>query len=585
MAKINFPNNRDQLNPPLPTGALQDGDTTNITADGVTITYVYKKPGAPNTDSWWKSMGRVNNATPIDKIEEGNSSVEVIDTGSNGQVVVTTDGTARAKFRTDGSFVVGGSNLDTDPNITLEGSDGSAQFAQTINVGGRPWAGEQGGGISPAGEVQGTNGANNGVWIGRQTGSTDITSLINGSGSAVFAGPVSSYRFSGGGGAIYFPGDPAIFGPTNSNYIYNGSNDGDDGTYFANTPFTSNADLTALMANDGSFRLGGNLPLSPKISLNADGTGEFAGNVQIGDEPRGGANNGIYMSASAGEINLTNVSTGNVLSVRANGSSTQTAFITAAGEGNFAMGVQIGGDYLNDDPNISLNADGSGYFQSALTCAASADNAGGASQIWYANDGTTQTMRWGGDKVLRIGGDVGSNPNITINGRDGSAKFAGKITLTGTVDGIQFGSTNSGGNVTSQTLDDYEEGTWTPSINTNNNDAVLTYGFTFGHYIKVGGLVTVFFWLTARATDVGTGTQVLLNGLPLAGSNNAIYRMGTPGFGRSQNFNSVIPDGMDYIEANPNSMVINAQGVNITPSNLNTGADMILNGQFSYIAT
>ena len=119
MASINFPNNRDQLDPPLPTGPLQDGDTTNITADGVTITYVYKKPGAPNTDSWWKSMGRVNNATPIDKIEEGNSSVEVIDTGSNGQVVVTTDGTARAKFRTDGSFVVGGSNLDTDPGVEL----------------------------------------------------------------------------------------------------------------------------------------------------------------------------------------------------------------------------------------------------------------------------------------------------------------------------------------------------------------------------------------------------------------------------------------------------------------------------------
>ena len=127
MASINFPNNRDQLVPPLPTGPLQDGDTTNITADGVTITYVYKKPASPNTDSWWKSMGRVNNATPIDKIEEGNSFVEVIDTGSNGQVVVNTDGTDRAKFRTDGSFVVGGSNLDTDPGVELT-DDGAGLF-------------------------------------------------------------------------------------------------------------------------------------------------------------------------------------------------------------------------------------------------------------------------------------------------------------------------------------------------------------------------------------------------------------------------------------------------------------------------
>ena len=95
----------------------------------VTITYMFVKPASPNTDSWWKSMGRVNNATPLDKIEEGDSSVEVIDTGSNsGQVVVTTDGTARAKFRTDGSFAVGGSNLDSAPNITLN-ADGSTQFS------------------------------------------------------------------------------------------------------------------------------------------------------------------------------------------------------------------------------------------------------------------------------------------------------------------------------------------------------------------------------------------------------------------------------------------------------------------------
>ena len=303
MAKINFPNNRDQLVPPLPTGALQDGDTTNITADGVTITYVFKKPGAPNTDSWWKSMGRVNNATPLDKIEEGNSSVEVIDTGSNGQVVVTTDGDARMKVTNNGTVKLNGTNINTNPSIQLN-PDGSGTFGGDVFTTARILAGSNGygsTGVSLNGSVgsvycrpSNTNTAAYQVYSGTGGAASDIEFQVNGDGkltigdptdpeislnadgSASFAGPVTSYRFSYGAGAIYFPGDPAIFGSANSSYIYNGSNSPDDGTYFANTPFTSNADLTALMANDGSFRLGGTLPGSPNISLNAEGSAEFA---------------------------------------------------------------------------------------------------------------------------------------------------------------------------------------------------------------------------------------------------------------------------------------------------------------------
>ena len=73
MAKINFPTTRGACNPvigsPGNTDPLQNGDKTNITVDSsdgmpgshnVTITYMFVKPASPNTDSWWKSMGRVN---------------------------------------------------------------------------------------------------------------------------------------------------------------------------------------------------------------------------------------------------------------------------------------------------------------------------------------------------------------------------------------------------------------------------------------------------------------------------------------------------------------------------------------------
>ena len=76
-------------------------------------------------------------------------------------------------------------------------ADGSATFKQTINVGGKPWTGEVGGGISPAGEILATNGASNSLFQGRQSGSTVLTSQINGDGSAKFASYVESDRHSG----------------------------------------------------------------------------------------------------------------------------------------------------------------------------------------------------------------------------------------------------------------------------------------------------------------------------------------------------------------------------------------------------
>ena len=125
MASINFPDT--SINNPNTSAPWADGDTWTATnQDGLNITYIFKKPASPNTGSWWKAAGVLNN-NPNNQISQGDSSVTVNDTGSDGNVVVTTDGTARAKFRTDGHFVVGGSNLDTAPGVELT-DDGAGEF-------------------------------------------------------------------------------------------------------------------------------------------------------------------------------------------------------------------------------------------------------------------------------------------------------------------------------------------------------------------------------------------------------------------------------------------------------------------------
>lgn len=59
------------------------------------------------------------------------------------------------------------------------------------------------------------------------------------------------------------------------------------------------------------------------------------------------------------------------------------------------------------------------------------------------------------------------------------------------------------------TLDDYEEGTWTPSVG-----GTATYTTQTGTYTKIGRLVTVHCNLTINA--IGSGSQSIISGLPFA---------------------------------------------------------------------
>ena len=65
-------------------------------------------------------------AISSDKIEEGNTSVEAIDTGSDGVIKLTTEGTERVRITNDGK-ITGGSGLQASPadNIHFRASSGT----------------------------------------------------------------------------------------------------------------------------------------------------------------------------------------------------------------------------------------------------------------------------------------------------------------------------------------------------------------------------------------------------------------------------------------------------------------------------
>jgi hypothetical protein len=80
--------------------------------------------------------------------------------------------------------------------------------------------------------------------------------------------------------------------------------------------------------------------------------------------------------------------------------------------------------------------------------------------------------------------------------------------------GVYLGGTGS-----ANKLDDYEEGTWTPTITSSGTNPTVTYSAQAGKYTKVGNMVTIFCRLDINTYSGGTGVAKL-SGLPFTISND-----------------------------------------------------------------
>ena len=90
--------------------------------------------------------------------------------------------------------------------------------------------------------------------------------------------------------------------------------------------------------------------------------------------------------------------------------------------------------------------------------------------------------------------------------------------------GIDFSATAGGSSTsgTSELLDDYEEGTWTPALQTTNNNYSGTQTTQEGIYIKVGRSVWVFGRILRGTVTGGSGT-VQITGLPFGSNHGGQY--------------------------------------------------------------
>jgi hypothetical protein len=92
----------------------------------------------------------------------------------------------------------------------------------------------------------------------------------------------------------------------------------------------------------------------------------------------------------------------------------------------------------------------------------------------------------------------------------------GSLVLTN-VSQIQFPATQVA-SANANTLDDYEEGTWTPTFGYSSTNPTVSYAAQIGWYIKVGRLVTVYCDVEANSISGGSGAAYI-RGLPFTSAN------------------------------------------------------------------
>ena len=130
-----------------------------------------------------------------------------------------------------------------------------------------------------------------------------------------------------------------------------------------------------------------------------------------------------------------------------------------------------------------------------------------------------------GTDDLRFGsGSTGSETDyLTVNTSGNVTVSTGNVVMATSGKGIDFSATASGsGTMTSELLNDYEEGTFTPIVQGSTTAGVGVYTTQDARYTKVGRLVTAEIYIVWTA-HTGTG-NLKIGGLPFTA--NASYYSG-----------------------------------------------------------
>lgn len=271
--------------------------------------------------------------------------------------------------------------------------------------------------------------------------------------------------------------------------------------------------------------------------LKGNGTGGFSNAAAGTDYAAATTGTSAQLLANNGSGGFSNVTVGSGLSLSAGTLSTSGGASISAGDSNVTVSdtgsngtvtVQTDGSErmrIDSSGNVGIGTSspaniGAGYPHlevNGSTTGVISVSAGGVRGLSLSADNSAANIQArvsGQPLLLFTNGGAGATERMRIT--SGGNLLVGTTTnnASGGViqvsNGITFPATQSASS-DANTLDDYEEGTWTPSIG-----GTATYTARTGTYRKIGSQVTCWFDVTINAVGTGSGA---LQGLPFA--NNA----------------------------------------------------------------
>jgi len=193
-----------------------------------------------------------------------------------------------------------------------------------------------------------------------------------------------------------------------------------------------------------------------------------------------------------------------------------SSVLPVGGTGLPKFGINAAADMTN---RLAVSADASLFSHAGsshrlkLSKASAADTA----SVIYQDNGS-------GRAELGLAGDDALHLKVSPDGSAWTealiAQSSGLVTLP--AGQLAFPATQNP-SVNANTLDDYEEGTWTPTLSFSGASTGITYGAsTLGRYTKIGNLVTATGMLVLTNKGSATG-PAQIGGLPFIAANDSVY--------------------------------------------------------------
>jgi len=230
--------------------------------------------------------------------------------------------------------------------------------------------------------------------------------------------------------------------------------------------------------------------------------------------------------------------------------------------GNFGIGTSAPASSAGYT-SLTLNNTTSGYLVLQTNGVTTSD--------WYVSGGAAATIR-GVEKPLSLQATGANYITASTNSIErvriessGDVKInTGNLVIGTSGKGIDFSADGQAAGMTSELLDDYEEGTWTP---TQGSGLTVIGDFSSsGVYTKIGRQVTVLYTLSATVSMSATGVVELFAGLPYVGA-------GVSGFGAGTNASG---DLIYHFQVNSSSGFLEGGNITATPN---------LYGSITYLTT